>query len=283
MVTIAELSASRQRRGFTLIELLVVIAIIGLLVALLLPAVQMAREASRRTQCANNLRQIGLAVHGFDQVQGRFPAAYTDSGASAFMPLLPWLEEQSLLDQYNPKLALSSAGNTAVAAAELAVFRCPSMVLPDGQVLAGWSSYAVCTGSAYGHFINNADPEYHNGAIIDPDRGTTSLKRILALDGTTNTLLAGELDYGLSNFSGGGSTRWANGYPFCSTATTAGIFNSTRLVTGFLELNTFRGDHPGGVNMLLVDGSVRLIEEAIHPDTLKWLAKRNDGHTLDEF
>jgi prepilin-type processing-associated H-X9-DG protein len=157
------------------------------------------------------------------------------------------------------------------------------MQVPGQGLPGGWASYAVCTGSAYGHFVNSADPEYHNGAIIDPDVGTTSMARLGVLDGTSHTFIAGELDYGLGDFAGGGATTWASGYPFASTATTSGIFNSDRLVTGFRELNTFRSDHPGGVNMLLADGSARFVDELVYPDTLKWLAKRDDGKTIERY
>ena len=270
-------------RGFTLVELLVVIAIVGLLVALVLPAVQMARESARRTQCANNLAQIGLAMHQFDNANHRLPPAYAKNGGSALVPLLPFLEEQSLWSIHDSRASLSAGPNVAFAKATIAVFRCPSMLVPTPAPAAGWSSYAVSTGSAYGHFVNKADPEYHNGAIIDPDQGATSLTRISNQDGTTKTFMAGELDYGLSNFSGGGATRWADGYPFSSTASTAGVFNSDRLVTSFWELNTFRGDHSAGVNMLMSDASVHFVDEDMHPDLLKWLAKRNDGHAIDAF
>jgi prepilin-type processing-associated H-X9-DG protein len=267
-----------------LVELLVVIAIIGLLVALLLPAVQMARESARRAHCLSNLKQLGVAFHEFDDVNGRLPSAYTvTNGGSAFTTLLPFIEEGSLWAQYDPKKGLSVAPNASVAETAITLLHCPSMQIPDKGLPPGWASYAVSTGSAYGHFVNSADPEYHNGAIIDPDKGTTSIDRLGVLDGTSHTFLAGELDYGLANFAGGGSTMWASGYPFASTATTSGIFNSNRLVTGFRELNTFRSDHPGGVNMLLADGSARFVDETVNTDTLKWLAKRDDGQTIEDY
>ena len=130
-----------KRKGFTLVELLVVIAIIGILIGMLLPAVQQVREAARRTTCKNDMRQIGLALHNYDSAFGEFPAGLTipssagaaDSlwGATTF--LLPYMEQQNTLDQLNPTNGSTitssiTAGNTnAVALAQpLNTFLCPS-------------------------------------------------------------------------------------------------------------------------------------------------------------
>ncbi|MEX1224172.1 MAG: DUF1559 domain-containing protein [Pirellulales bacterium] len=273
-------NCSRKRSGFTLVELLVVIAIIGTLVALLLPAVQAAREAARRLQCSNNLRQIGLALHQYDFVHQQLPASWQSNGGSSFIEMLPFLEQQAMYDAFNHDVYIGEAPNNELANTPLEIFRCPSMQIP-GDASDGWASYAVSTGSAYGHFINNSDPEYHNGAIIDPETGMTSLALLTSRDGASNTFLAGELDHGIENWSTG--AYWASGYPFSSTASTSGVFNTDRLVGGFRDLHTFRSDHPGGVTMLLGDGSVRFVAENTNPDTLKWLAKRNDGQPIGEY
>src|SRR5262249_16635446 len=118
--------------GFSLVELLVVIAIIGLLIALLLPAVQAAREAGRNTACKNNLKQIALAMHQYDQVRHRLPPAATfvgdssatlgirGTGGSAFLLCLPFLEEQRLYEQYDPQLGPYDGTNINVGSANLA-------------------------------------------------------------------------------------------------------------------------------------------------------------------
>jgi prepilin-type N-terminal cleavage/methylation domain-containing protein/prepilin-type processing-associated H-X9-DG protein len=126
-----------RNRGFTLIELLVVIAIIGILVALLLPAVQAARESARRTQCTNNLKQIGIALHNYHDVYKRFPAE--DAGAWSGVPptlktndisvharLLPYLEQKPLYDMINFAVLWSDARNALAMSTPIPGFICPS-------------------------------------------------------------------------------------------------------------------------------------------------------------
>ncbi len=129
-------SSSIPIRGFTLIELLVVIAIIGILVGLLLPAVQSARESARRTQCLNNMRQLGLALHGFNSARDVFPASgWTQAGIGnpagkfvSWRPLiLPYIEAANLSDLYDTKLNWWEGFNLSNAATyEVGTFRCPS-------------------------------------------------------------------------------------------------------------------------------------------------------------
>lgn len=124
-------AARPPRRGFTLVELLVVIAIIGTLVGLLLPAVQAAREAANRSNCGNNLKQIGLAIHGFHDSRRRLPSGGRPPDAATvrcgvFVYLLPWLEEKNKWDAYDTSVNWGHARNLPVTGSKVAVYECPS-------------------------------------------------------------------------------------------------------------------------------------------------------------
>ncbi len=124
--------AYSRRRGFTLVELLVVIAIIGILVALLLPAVQMAREAARRTQCSNNLKQMGVAAHTFHDSLRKLPASLRPAGntplprVAGHTFLLPYLEQSVLFDKYDQTVNWSHINNLPITSTQVPTFQCPS-------------------------------------------------------------------------------------------------------------------------------------------------------------
>jgi prepilin-type N-terminal cleavage/methylation domain-containing protein len=206
----------RHRAGFTLIELLVVISIIAVLISLLLPAVQQAREAARRSQCRNNLKQLGLAVHNYLSVAGMFPPA-SISGAnptyyhsSAYMQLMPYFDYQNLYNQIDfssgqsPGYVLSGGGSDTVTNGLLdgaipPVFHCPSSTMPRFASLTlprriTSCSYKLLLGSSPDTAVpsrTQAKTWGHvafNGAF-EQNRGT---KASDFTDGLSNTLMMGE-------------------------------------------------------------------------------------------
>jgi prepilin-type N-terminal cleavage/methylation domain-containing protein/prepilin-type processing-associated H-X9-DG protein len=280
----------RRRSAFTLIELLVVIAIVGILVAIMLPAIGAARDAARRTGCVNNLHQMATAMHSYQSAHRSLPSASRRglASGSAFVSLLPYLDETALFDGYRDELSPSSGTNADIAAAKLAVYVCPSMLIPRdvpdrgcGEV-AAIGSYALSTGTQ--------KPWYeHTGAIIAAEQGRTTIPRISEKDGASKTFLIGEFDYGLKDLLWTscdrfgpryGTAAWAIGYPGMSWGSTYGVFNSERLINGTDEWITFRSDHPGGVQFAMVDGSVRFINDTLDMAVLNALATRAGGEPL---
>ncbi|MBX3414733.1 MAG: DUF1559 domain-containing protein [Pirellulales bacterium] len=123
--------SSSARQAFTLIELLVVIAIIGILIAILLPAVQAAREAGRRSSCTNNLKQIGLALANFHDVKGKLPSSGRPTAAStvrlgSLVLLLPFVEQKALYDEYDFSVSWSHVNNLPITSQRIPVYECPS-------------------------------------------------------------------------------------------------------------------------------------------------------------
>lgn len=285
--------------GFTLVELLVVVAVIGILIGLLLPAVQAAREASRRMTCSSHLRQIALAMQLYDQSTRRLPPAQQGGLTSAFVAILPYLEQGAAHDLYDFNKHARDMHNRRVVDQRIHVYLCPSMAIPrevpdtDANEYGAPGSYAVSTGTNHPQFPVDFETKapLHNGAIVHPNAGWTSVSQITQLDGTTNTFLLGEMNYGFNNYTYGGATarrdmikwgenRWAVGYWASNLGSTYLPFNTKRCAgsvpsSDCQELLTFRSDHPHGANFAFVDGSVRFVPETTDPAVMNGLATRN--------
>jgi type II secretory pathway pseudopilin PulG len=272
------------------VELLVVIAIIGVLVSLLLPAVQSAREAARRMSCQNNLKQIALATHNYHDAYKYLPPASTNSnlsGSSAFAAILPYIEQASLYTQYDFSKGNSDPMNTQVVSQRIKTYICPScffirkVPIPECDANRAPGTYGFSTSSG--------DPYAEsNGAIVN---ALTPLTRFASVsDGTSNTLLVGEAHWGFKDYtftsgpcSGqvrGGFSYWSSPYPLATVFTTKGPFNSKAMNGDSMRLATFRSTHPSGVNMGLVDGAVRFVSDNLDHNTLDALATRDGGEVV---
>ncbi|MFO0865439.1 MAG: DUF1559 domain-containing protein [Gemmataceae bacterium] len=303
-------SSARSRFGFTLIELLVVIAIIMVLIALLVPAVQKVREAAARTQCANNMKQIGLATHGYHDVYRKFPYAVIDrlpgepvsTWNTGLILILPFLEQDAVAKRWNPKLPRNDSSteaafgysNSSLQKRLIPTYVCPTMNPPSGPLTAedrAYCSYIFCAGTQeagllhYGASTTPSTEPAFNGAIVPSITATTTSVNLNAktsmasiTDGTSNTFMLGETDFkpaGVSSTSMGGV--WAYGYIGYSWGTTFHPFNKhdhTATVYG-----AFRSEHTGGGNFALMDGSVRFVPASISNDVYQAYGTRAGGET----
>lgn len=291
----------RSRAAFTLVELLVVIAIIGILIALLLPAVQAAREAARRCMCRSNLRQVGLATAMYHDVKRHLPPPKagsvdaTQDHGSTLVLLLPYLEEGALYSTYDVTLPISDPANRQVTTGTISAYLCPSMLPPTegpsgGGEAYGHGSYLISTRTNYTPFINNG--AFDN---VEADKKyDLSLAHIT--DGTSKTLLAGEINYPFGDKEllpsvdsppapgVGGAFAWAQGYWVLAWGhmadATPQLFNNNRQWAPANSFRTFRSDHPGGVNFVLLDGSVRFVTDDSDPEARRAMVTRAGEETI---
>ena len=312
----------KSSRGFTLVELLVVIAIIGILIALLLPAVQAAREAARRMQCTNNLKQLGLGVHNYISTHRVFPPAglvNTPSRISYIGVLLPYLEQVELYKRVDMTVGWWVGSlNRAVRQTPLAYAACPSAPNPKANWWYGDNgSYNIGDGGEYTlHYQGVAgaagrkafspiyppqvytdyEPDVGGGGVKSKN-GIFQISQLVSIgdvaDGTSNTLMIGEISWHkgeyepwLGGSSGGGMNMMSCKnvmYPFRSRFYNPSQTYDRNYPAATDICNTsFGALHAGGCNFARADGSVQFYGEEISLDVLKALATRNGGEVFDQ-
>jgi prepilin-type N-terminal cleavage/methylation domain-containing protein/prepilin-type processing-associated H-X9-DG protein len=292
----------RRRRGFTLIELLVVISIIAVLIALLLPAVQAAREAARRTQCVNNLKQIGLALHGFHDVNGKLPAGnigcdgYEIGTRWGWIPrILPFMEGTTTTNAMNFTQASWQASFTYLQM-KWPQFLCPSdpysgdIVEEEDFAAPTWIISQSDYAANHGDYMNSGGvgqlPNFGNTACLAEVRGPISRFGWAATfaqitDGLSNTFMAGEcigrtsivVNWGVESFA---TTAYPINYLNRSLVTNPPNQSNPR----WDESIGFRSFHPGGANFLMCDGSVKFVKDGIAGANYRALASRNGGEVI---
>jgi len=301
-----------RKRGFTLIELLVVIAIIAILISLLLPAVQQAREAARRTQCRNNLKQLGLALHNYHDVHSSFPSGWIAvdtsvgmmsahdglNGAGWGTMILPYMDQANLYQLFDSSLAIEDPGNADFLDNRLSVFRCPSDPQPDtweieeegvpGNVLATLpiANYIGVFGTEELDGCENAvgvAPVALNGQCQgDGVFYHNSATRIRDMtDGTSNTLIVGER---LTNETDGWYSTWP-GMVSEGEEAFQRILGSADHVPNDPDahFDDFSSNHTGGAFFVLGDGSVHFVSSSIDHGVYTGLATRQGGEITGEF
>jgi prepilin-type N-terminal cleavage/methylation domain-containing protein len=273
----------RRCRGFTLVELLVVIAIIGILVALLLPAVQAAREAGRRAQCMNNLKQFGVAVHNHHDTYRRLPPGGTIpwAGDGWGFNILPFIEQGNTQKQ----------GYAVAQTVQLSFYLCPSRRNEANQGGRALMDYASATPADapnswdqywYGNIWGVPTTAPYRGAIVRT--GTAGAPSNLAhiVDGTSNVLLISEKRLDINNYQSGDwhdDQGWIDGWDPDVVRYTG--FQPQRDAKGGVSGYEFGSAHPVGICGVLVDGSVRMIGYNVDLTAFNNLGHRQDGAVVN--
>jgi len=296
----AELPADR---GFTLIELLVVIAIIGVLVGFLLPAVQQAREAARRSSCSNNLKQIGLALHGYHDANKELPLASVEledglswDGLSWQVFILPFMEEDARFQSFDFGEKYSDSDNSMNKS--LTATRPPnSFLCPSGTDIMSNLSADLTNGYYTTHYLGSMGPTGQNveAGTTYSEQSTSnggfgrqgiffwakSRKFREVTDGLSNTIAIGENSWTARNGKSPQRRAWTRGgragYWMASCRNFQQPINSD--YTAQFNDHSMGSDHPGGAQFGFVDGSVRLLVDTIEFGVYKATASMNGGET----
>jgi prepilin-type N-terminal cleavage/methylation domain-containing protein/prepilin-type processing-associated H-X9-DG protein len=295
------------RFGFTLIELLVVIAIIGVLIGLLLPAVQKVREAANRASCQNNLHQIGLALHSYHDSQGSFPSGYINKPINPTNPdqttpgwgwaslLLPYIEQGNLAQQIDFSLPVEDPSNLAARTTIVTLYVCPSdrstglfTVFDKNNIplaQAATNSYAACHGTGV-----DLDEELDDFNGMFSRNSRVSFADVT--DGSSNTIAIGERGsfFTQTPWAGAvslGTTRITPGAPTNNLTAIEDAPTQTLVHVAVHTLNDPNADpedfftpHTGTANFLFADGSVHPVPTGISLSVLQSLATRDGGEVI---
>lgn len=284
-----------KKHGFTLVELLVVIAIIGVLTGLLLPAVQMAREAARKTQCQNNLRQIGLALLNHESSRQHFPAGWVTRRSDVLNPdfehpgyawgfaILPNLELGNLYDQFDRNMRVNDPAHYPFIRTYLPAFICPSdigpntaipaAILDDGSHLRHDPPPAPLPEIAKSNYLGVFGTLEIKPTVIESDGmffRNSKLRIAQVMDGTSNTFFVGERssDFGISTWSG-----VIHEIPESIARVMGACDHTPNTNSGHFE--DFSSYHPQGANFVMVDGSTRLISDDLSIEVYQAMATRS--------
>lgn len=291
MIRESRRSAGRHRQGFTLLEMLTVVMILAVLIALLLPAVQQAREAARRYACQNNLAQIGLALQNYEMVHERLPPGTVNPTGPIrsenqgyhigwMVQILPHLEHENVYAQFNFSMGLYDEENYVPARCTIPSFACPSS--PSGGVVVvnlATGNYAGC------HHDVEAPIDVDNHGVLFLN---SSIRYRDLHDGSAATIFVGETSGGLGWAAGTRATLRNTGGPINGRTVAQGVpiqvpLSGPELDAYLLAVGGFSSSHTGGANFLLGNGSVRFISESVSLPVLQTLAHRDDGSLPGRF
>jgi prepilin-type N-terminal cleavage/methylation domain-containing protein/prepilin-type processing-associated H-X9-DG protein len=292
--------APSKRNGFSLVELLVAIAIIGILVAIILPAVQSAREAARRTKCRNNLKQIGLALNQYHETYLCFPPGWigvTNHQVDANGPsglawgafCLPTIEEYAAAKAIKPKVSITNSANAILQTFKVEIFRCPSDISPADTFSVALQPPNVNPDLPKNFAVTNyigsfGSTDYHPCAtnavgVPCPGNGVfylnSSVRAADIRDGLSNTMLAGERHSNPSlptPIYGTWMGAPPGGVEAIGRILGAADYGPNDPANHFEAYSSF---HPGGVNIVLCDGGVQFINDSVDMNLFMGLATIN--------